>query len=366
METIPSLIWPSGGLAITVCISAIVLSIQRGLYYKRLLQQEEQGGISLPTEDQPFKLTEDYKRDLGIPFADTNRLTRITYCSLILTALAAFDLHDIVTDSQNKPSTNIYSIVVSVIVLMSWLYASVLALVSRRYALPNVWGWVLNVHLCIIYCVAWIFALCCFWQAIVIGNSDMSWFECMPYLLPVLLGLDLIYVTITIKQGSPFLDEKGRQVVNLNVDSILGKLYFFWGTKVVRQVAAKKGEVTDQDLPPLTPMYRAHNIFYLFGATRGQGSLLSRLIKANASAFVLQIILAVFSSGLYYAPAFFMNRVLQFLQDMSDGVHYEYAMQHGALMVIGMGVSIVTLGIVVGQVWYYGTLMSITYPFTAY
>lgn len=355
METIPSVIWPSGSLAITVCVSAIVLSIQRGLYHKRLLQQEETGAISLSTDDnQAPPLQTDYKRDLSVPFADTNRITRITYCTLLLATLAAFDLHaDVTHVSKDKP-LGLYYIIASILVLVSWLYASVLALVSRRYPLPNAWGWILNVHLCIVYSVAWIFSIYRFWQAVIIGTPEMGWFECMPFLLPVLLGLDLIYVTITIKQGPPFLDEKDRQVCNVNVDSILGQLYFFWATKVVRQVANKETEVTDDDLPPLTPNYRAQNIFYIFGATRGKGSLLYRLYKANASAINAQVLLAFLASGLYYAPAFFMNRVLQFLQDMSEGTYYEHAMQYGALMVIGMGLSIVALGVVVGQLWYYG------------
>jgi hypothetical protein len=86
MEGLPSLIWISGSLPIAVCISAITLSIQRGLYHKH--QQQEEGGISLSNNGDRLPLQTDYKRDHSVPFDDENRITRITYCTLLLTALS--------------------------------------------------------------------------------------------------------------------------------------------------------------------------------------------------------------------------------------------------------------------------------------
>ncbi|OAD06293.1 hypothetical protein MUCCIDRAFT_139417 [Mucor lusitanicus CBS 277.49] len=104
----------------------------------------------------------------------------------------------------------------------------------------------------------------------------------------------------------------------------------------------------------MTPSFRAHNLFYTFGASRGD-NLILRLIKGNSEAIIMQVGLSLFASVLYYAPAFFMNRLLQFLQDYNDGYDFEHPVQYGVLIVLGMGVSIVALGIFVGQQWYYAS-----------
>ncbi|KAI7896256.1 P-loop containing nucleoside triphosphate hydrolase protein [Mucor mucedo] len=351
MEILPSVTWVSVSLPVVASVSAVALSIQRGLYHKR--QQQEEGGISLSTDGR-LPLRTDSKRDLSVPFDDTNRITRITYCTLLLATLSAMDLYANVTHVKNDPN-NVHLIASSTGIFISWLYAFVLAITSRHYRLPNEWGWVLNVHLCIFYTIAFCFSVYQFCLDVIIGSPQMPWLESLSLLLPVLLGFDLVYVTATMKQGPPFLDEKDRPVCNINVDSIFGKLSFNWVTNVVRVVSKKKGEMTDQDLPVLTPEFRAHNIFYIFGASRGKGSLLYRLLKANAADIVIQVSLAIIASFLYYAPAFFMNRLLQLLQDVSNGVYYEDAMMYGTLIVIGMGVSIVILGIITGQLWYHAS-----------
>ncbi|KAG2235405.1 hypothetical protein INT48_005755 [Thamnidium elegans] len=348
MIDMPNTIWFSGIPAVIVCISAVTLSIQRGLYHKG---QQEEGGISLSS---PTRIKKDEKRDLSVPYADTSRITRITYCTLLLATLAACDLYTHVSQIKYKP-LGIYSVACYTSIFVAWLYASVLALVSRGYRLPNVWGWILNVHLCIIYIATLVSSMYRFWQAVIVENPQMAWMQCLFYLLPVLLGIDLVYVTGTVKQGPPFLDEKGRQVCNINIDSIFGRLYFSWCTNVVNSVSAKKGDFTDDDLPSLTPMFRAHNIFYTFGSTRDKGSLLYRLLKSNMVTVTIQVVLACVSSGLYYAPAFFMNRLLQLLQDLSNGVHYEHPVKYGSMIVFGMGTTVIILGTVVGQLWFYAS-----------
>ncbi|KAL9538569.1 hypothetical protein MBANPS3_010833 [Mucor bainieri] len=345
---IPSMVWFSGALVITACTSALVLSVQRGLYHKRI-----------QLEDNPIQhhLKLDVKRSPHVPYADTNRLNRITYLTAFLTALAAWQLKMDVQEQQRHQQVDMWSLSSSVFIFVSWLYALVLALMSRRYTLPNRWGWVLNVHLCILYSVAWVGSVCTLWQVVALSQQqdDLSWIQCLPYLLPVILGLDLVFVTLTVKQGPPFLDAQGREVCNINVESIFGILFMNWCTKVVHAVTAEKTQqVSDQDLPTMTPSYRAHNLFYTFGASRGD-NLILRLIKGNSSAILMQVGLSLFASVLYYAPAFFMNRLLQFLQDYNEGIDFEHPVQYGVLIVLGMGISIVALGIFVGQQWYFAS-----------
>ncbi|KAL0136787.1 P-loop containing nucleoside triphosphate hydrolase protein [Mucor lusitanicus] len=315
---IPSIVWYSGALVITACASALVLSVQRGLYHKRI-----------QLEDNPIEhhLKLDVKRSPHVPYADANRLNRITYLTALLTVLAALDLKADVEQQQQQQQqeANMWYISSSVFIFVSWLYALVLALMSRRYQLPNRWGWVLNVHLCILYCVAWVVSVYKLWLAA--SLQDLSWIQCLPYLLPVILGLDLAFVTMTVKQGPPFLDEHDREVCNINVESIFGLLYMNWCTKVVQIVSDKKAHVSDKDLPTMTPSFRAHNLFYTFGASRGD-NLILRLIKGNSEAIIMQVGLSLFAS---------------------------HPVQYGVLIVLGMGVSIVALGIFVGQQWYYAS-----------
>ncbi|KAK4511114.1 uncharacterized protein ATC70_012325 [Mucor velutinosus] len=344
IPSIPSIAWYSGTLVITACVSAFVLSVQRGLYHKRI-----------QLEDNPIEhhLKLDVKRSPHVPYADLNRLNRITHLTALLVVLAALDLKaDVEQQQQQQQQVDMWYISSSVFIFISWLYALVLALMSRRYQLPNRWGWVLNVHLCILYCVAWVVSVYKLWQAA--SLQDLTWIQCLPYLLPVIFGLDLVFVTMTVKQGPPFLDEHGREVCNINVESIFGILFLNWCTKVVQVVSDRKAHVSDKDLPTMTPSFRAHNLFYTFGASRGD-NLILRLIKGNSGAIAMQVGLSLFAAILYYAPAFFMNRLLQFLQDYNDGIDFEHPVQYGVLIVLGMGVSIVALGIFVSQQWYYAS-----------
>jgi hypothetical protein len=132
-----------------------------------------------------------------------------------------------------------------------------------------------------------------------------------------------------------------------------------WCSPVVHTVAAKKGEMTDEDLPVLTPKFRASNIFHVFTASRGK-NLILRILQANRKAVIAQVCLSIFASTLYYVPAFFMNRLLQFLQDYNDGIHFEHPVQYGTLVVVGMGVSLMLMGIVVSQQWYFGKIYFFT------
>lgn len=346
METlIPSIVWYSGGLVTTACLSAIVLSIQRGVYHKRIQLEENPIELHLKTEA---------KRNTNVPYADSNRLGRVSYLTVILTVLAALDLKSDVQQLSQQKDVNMWYVSSSVFIFLSWLYASVLALISRRYQLPNRWGWVLNVHLCILYTAALVVSIFKLWQVAALA-LDMSWLQCLPFLLPVILGFDLFFVTFTVKQGPPFLDENNREVCNINVESIFGILFMTWCTKIVQVVSSKKAELNDQDLPTMTPSFRAHNIFYTFGATRGK-SLIARLISGNSTAIIIQVALSIVAAMMYYAPAFFMNRLLQFLQDYNDGIPYEHPVQYGILIAGGMGLSIIILGILVAQQWYYGML----------
>jgi hypothetical protein len=323
-------IWLSGTLVVVSSISSIVLSIQRGISHSVV----------------------DKQRDPTDPFADTQRLTRITCSTLLLTVLACTNLiHALQHDDH-------HAILALACVAVSWLYALVLTLLSRHYRLPDPWGWTLNVHLFVIYLASLVVALVSAFQQIIVGHPNMPWIHALPYLLSVFLTLDLVHVTATVKQGARYLDDQhGRIVSSENISSIWGTLFFNWATPIFTEIAQKRGDFSDVDLPILTMPYRASNVFYRFCVSpKKSPSLFRRLVAANQKSLMMQVALAIVASMLYYLPTFLMNRMLQFLQDISEGSVSEHIVMKGALLVAGMGLSIVMMGITNAQLWYYGKM----------
>lgn len=332
-ETIQA--WLSGGLAAIACSSAFILSLQRIHLHK--------------TQNiDPAPLRFDTKRDPSAPVHDDeNRLTRLTFGTLILSLIAAFNFYDTVSAKKSDNWITIASVCAQ---FVTWLYAFVLVLVSRRYVFPNKWGWILNVHLCILYTAMWCISIYDVYQAYVVHPSD-SWLHMLPTLLTLLLSTDLVYTTSTVPRGPPFVDENGKQVNGISQSSIFSYFYFSWVTPLIKY-AYKKKNLTDNDLPTLPPLYRGYNLYYIFGATRGK-SLLKRIYLTNKTAIIIQIILAIVTSLLYYAPAFFINKLLILIQSMNGNEDTE-SIRIGLVIVSSLGVTIFVLGVLTAQLWYYG------------
>ncbi|KAI8979516.1 hypothetical protein BDF20DRAFT_906115 [Mycotypha africana] len=326
----------SGILALIICSSAVILAVQRSHLHR-----------SQSTDSAPLRF--DHKRDLSAPHNDdTHRLTRITFGTIILSALAALTFYKVV--NSQEPS-NWTVIAVACTQFIAWLYTTVLVLVSRRYCLPNDWGWTLNVHLFIIYIVFWSIAAQDLYEAYVNSPSE-SWIHMLPNILSVLIGTDLVYTTATTERGPPFVDDAGKQVAGINVASIFSYFYYQWVTPLI-DLAYKKKSLNDDDLPTLPPEFRGHNLYYIFGATRGK-SLMKRIILVKKNAFIIQFILAIFTSLAYYAPAFFVNQLLQLIEKM-NGVKDSESLRKGFVIVAFLGITIFTLGLMVGQLWYYAS-----------
>ncbi|KAI9483188.1 MAG: P-loop containing nucleoside triphosphate hydrolase protein [Benjaminiella poitrasii] len=328
----------SGALALVSCTSAFILSLQRVHLHKS-------------QKIDPAPLRFDQNRDLTVPLSDeSNRFTRTTLGTFVLLILSAFDLYERVVMEHN-PENWLMTIAPECIQFVTWLYTFVLVLVSRRYKFPNDWGWILNVHLCILYSSAWCVSVYDLYEAYVWSPAD-TWLHMLPSILAFLLITDLVYTTATAQRGQPFLDEHGRQVATINVASIFSFLYFQWATPLIQKAYTNK-KLTDEDLPILPPLFRGYNLYYIFGFSRGN-SLLKRIYKANKKAIIIQVILAFITSFLYYVPAFFVNRLLSLIQNMNDKDDEE-SIRKGFLIVVSLGVCIVVLGILTGQLWYYAS-----------
>ncbi|KAL7329109.1 hypothetical protein PS15p_207267 [Mucor circinelloides] len=335
-DSIPVNAWLSGSLALVTCGSAFVLSLQRTYLHKS--QQMDRAPLVFDT-----------KRDTSVPVADDDaRFVRLTFGTLTLTLLSALDFYHAVMQQQ----TSDWWITASACAqFVAWLYASVLVLVARRHRFPSEWGWIINVHLCIFYTMIWCIAVYDVYDAYVINPSD-NWIHMLPRLLALILGSDLVFTTATTPRGAPFVDEHGRQVAAIDVASIYSFLYFSWVTPLIN-LAYKNKKLTDEDLPTLPPLYRGHNLYRLFGKTRGN-SLLRRIYLVNREQVVIQIVLAILLSSSYFAPAFFVNRLLTLIQDM-HGHGDDASIRKGFVIVACLGATVMISGLLMGRLWYIAT-----------
>ncbi|KAI9485487.1 MAG: hypothetical protein EXX96DRAFT_545289 [Benjaminiella poitrasii] len=356
-QQFPASVWSAAGLTGMACLSSIVMSIQRRFYHDTSLTQFGK---------DPSPLKYDHVRDYTVPFSDESRLVRVLFDTLIMTAMSIYDLYDAATQfSQNKDhsrdSAATYDVVSKSLICIAWMYALTLTVVSRRYKLPNKWGFILNIHLFVFYMTSFIVSLYCLWDAFILHhNTHVSFEQGLPLILATLFSFDLFYTTGSIEQGPPYLDIHGDNeakegepvpVAGVTVASIFSFLYFNWGTPIVLSVYRNAKDI---HLPSLPPNYRGYNLFYMFGAERDR-SLVHRLIHANSVALVLQSITTAISAGLYYAPAFFLNKFLELIQSIDAGKETEFYFVKGLVVISGLSLSSMVLSIVVGQLYYWSS-----------
>ncbi|KAI8343122.1 P-loop containing nucleoside triphosphate hydrolase protein [Chlamydoabsidia padenii] len=343
MSGIPITLWLSSTLALTTCVSALVLSIQRGYYHK----------IQLPLEDGTDQITVkyDHNRDPKVPFSDTERIPRLTFGTIVVTLISVYTLYSKVDGLDGTGGQeSVYGAVGAILTLIPWLYSSCLVLLSRRYRFPSQWGFVLNVHLCILYFVAWVGSLYDVWIAFT-TDPGMPWINSVPLVIQFLLLTDMVYTAATTDRGPPFVDRTGRTVNAIDVASIWSYLAFTWVTPLVKH-AYKKQKLADEDLPILPPIFRGRNLFYISGKFR-QKPLLYRIYLANQGAIHAQVTLSFVSSFIYYAPAFFINQLLILIQDIGSGKAGDEAITRGILIIAGLGASVILIGLIVAQLWYF-------------
>ena len=344
-DSIPRGFWIAIAFASVACSSAIILSLQRA-YDHKTKRQEEAG-------PEPSPLHFDDKRDLTVPFADNDRAERISLENAVFLLFSIYNLYSTVQSlSGNRSTHRVHNVVGITLSLATWLYAFALALTSQRHKLPNDWGFVLNCHLCVIYFIAWCTSIYNFYALTQRTEDWVTWSEGVPQLVELLLSTDLLYITSTARRGQPFLDENGRVVARVNVSSIFSFLFFTWIQPLI-DVAYKKKQLEDGDLDTLPPIYRGYNLFYMFGATRGRG-LLYRIFKANQTAITIQVVTGFVASLMYYLPAYFIGQLLLLIQEIDAGKRQETGYRDGFLLVLGLGVCIIALGVIVGQLWYWG------------
>jgi hypothetical protein len=293
-------------------------------------------------------MKEDTTRDYTRPFSDSHRLTRIVFDTVFM---VLFSINDLYSTASQFSSNRVYALFSTSAILIAWLYCLALTFVSRRYTLPNRWGWALNIHLFVFYSVSLSVSLYRLWQVFQHQHGIISLSQGLPLFFAILFTADLFYTTGSIDQGPPFLDDEGKETADISVASIFSFLYFSWATPLVDRVY-NNPNIKDKDLPRLPPIYRSHNIFYIFGQHRSKG-LVYRIVKANKKAIFLQSVTTAVAAVLYYLPAFFLNRFLALIQEMDEGNKDEFSTVKGIMIICGLSLSLMLLSLVVGQLYYW-------------
>lgn len=330
-------------LGITASISAIILFIQFG--YHSILRQNKK-------DTDNILIKYDQERDLKVPFSDTHRIPRLIFGTFVLFLISIYTLYDQVRIFSNNNNSNedlIQNVIAASIVLITWLYALTLTFISKKHQLPNQKGFIINIHLFIIYAVGFIISIHDTWS-LVTTQPNMTWLNALPVVLRMLFTSDLVYTTITASRGAPFIDLKGRSVDSVNVASIWSFLLFTWIGPLVR-LAYKKKDLTDDDLPALAPHYRGYNLFYLF-SKYPHSKLAYRIYRANRLTIIIQVILAIIVALLNYAPSYFISRILNLIQDASTGKKDDQFIENSILIITGLGVSMLAYSTVNNQLSY--------------
>ncbi|BGP39463.1 hypothetical protein JCM10449v2_003413 [Rhodotorula kratochvilovae] len=177
-------------------------------------------------------------------------------------------------------------------------------------------------------------------------------------LTTALLTLAAFLLTGTTPRCAPLVDARTRRpVVALPASSPLTYLLFGWITPVLRAsyTAASLDAAT---LPALPAADRARTLWdqirrsgpLAAAAPRGWNRLLYRLVRVNARLFALQVALSVVNAVLYYVPAFFLQRLVRFLE--MRGTADAQTMQWAYVYVVGLFAGAVVESLVEGQLWF--------------
>ncbi|GAA5864423.1 hypothetical protein JCM1840_000490 [Sporobolomyces johnsonii] len=160
---------------------------------------------------------------------------------------------------------------------------------------------------------------------------------------------------------------QNKPVTDISSCSPLSYILFGWISPVLALglESANKGESIDEkDLPMLGATDRAVNLWEEVKATQGLmdqapkwcNALLYRVVMVNQRLFVWQSILATANAVLYYVPAFFLQRLVHFLEQRSDESESR-SLAWGYVFCAGLLVGAVAESLVSGQLWFVSNSM---------
>ncbi|KAI8332933.1 P-loop containing nucleoside triphosphate hydrolase protein [Chlamydoabsidia padenii] len=214
------------------------------------------------------------------------------------------------------------------------IYMVSLACISSYHRLPNRWGGILNTHLCllstlVLCCTMLRFCINVIWTDTFV-NWEMGWRTVCPWLLILLLDLDLIIVTATIPYDRNYLDDKGRDTRRYSKAvltptyscSIVSSGLFNYMNPFIDWAYQyyKRGEtLPDTKLPGLPPRINSMTALQNMDRIREHTdwSLSYRLYVTNGALCLSQVFWSLLSAGTLYIPPLLMEQLLLVLEELT-------------------------------------------------
>lgn len=298
--------WSAVLTSIILGASTIALSIQSAIERR---SKEELVGLDV----------EDDTSDVCHPFSDSERQKRLVPLTLII---AAWNLGILLFECQHTHQgdpavdTPTVRLIQLACLVLGWLYALALAILSCNYRLPNKWGWTLNVHLCVFYLVTFLGSSYSLGRLFLLPSDATSLYKVTAFSV-WMIHFDLLFVTSTTRRGPLSLDKDGRPVQTVTTCSVLDIVTYLWVYSIVN-IAQVDRHLEDEDLPALPKRNRARVLFQKMKQSRRM-LIVKRLILVNALPITAQFTAATVASALRYAPPYMMNQILLLLTSMEKG-----------------------------------------------
>lgn len=162
------------------------------------------------------------------------------------------------------------------------------------------------------------------------------------------------FIALVSIPRAPQMEFKDRPVISLAYGSLWHQFLFSY-TERVQQISRKQQSIEQKDLDMMMHDARAENLLKRFAATRGQGyHFVKRLWLAMKAPLLLQWSMSVVMGILMYAPAFFLLRVLDFIQEyrVRSSDERPQTIYTGLGWVAGMFVFKQISAIIDSQLWY--------------
>ncbi|GAA6040411.1 hypothetical protein NBRC10512_001368 [Rhodotorula toruloides] len=154
-----------------------------------------------------------------------------------------------------------------------------------------------------------------------------------------------------------------KPIITLPSTSPLSLLLFSWISPVLHTSYTSAEPMDEGTLPAIPAADRAPNAWrkikeskeLMHKAPRGWNPLLWRIVVVNRRLFFWQISLSVINAVLYYVPAFFLQRLVLFLEERPTSP--DQSLQWGYVYCVGLLVGAVVESLVSGQLWFVSNSM---------
>ncbi|KAH8548092.1 hypothetical protein BGW37DRAFT_191524 [Umbelopsis sp. PMI_123] len=178
--------------------SSIALSMQKVIQGKT--RSVEDAGTKTDISDPSYE------------FSDSERQKRLVPATLIIATwrLAEFIYHfqSLVRNISDEMLT---TLIQEACLVIGWMYALVLAVLSWYHRLPDKWVWILNIHLSVFYFTTFIGHSYSLGRLALLPREVSALYVAGAFFI-WMINFDLLFVTSTTRRGPPTIDKHGRPI----------------------------------------------------------------------------------------------------------------------------------------------------------